>query len=85
MFETVTEEVRLVSEFLRNRNTLASFNGTWMVVAEWRDVPANGLVPSEVSIKTCYVRVQNLVALIFVFLIKYSACKSETVIVTSVL
>ena len=49
VFETVTEEMRTVSEFIRNRTVSSSFGGTWMLVAEWRDVPANGGDPNRVS------------------------------------
>ena len=37
-----TEDVKTVSEFIRNQNVSTSFEGVWMLVAEWKDVPMFG-------------------------------------------
>ena len=39
-----TQNTKLVSGFIRNRNYSSSFAGTWMLVAEWYRVP---LYPAE--------------------------------------
>ena len=42
VYNGATEEVKTVSEFIRNRNVDSTFDGTWMLVTEWRDVPMFG-------------------------------------------
>lgn len=42
--------MRTVDEFIVNRNFSVNFTGVWMVIAEWRDIPAfPGTNPTVVS------------------------------------
>lgn len=36
---TASQNVQAVSSFIRNKGFSDDFNGNWMLVAEWRDVP----------------------------------------------
>ena len=39
VYSNPNQNMKLVSEFIRNKNYSSDFDGTWMLVAEWKDVP----------------------------------------------
>ena len=48
--EPSAPEVKVASTFLRNKGFSEYFEGSWMIVAEWRDVPQFGTDFSAVSL-----------------------------------
>ena len=48
--EPLAPEVKDASAFLRNKGFSTDFEGSWMMVAEWRDVPQFGTDFNRVSL-----------------------------------
>ena len=50
VYTSSSNNMDIVSNFIRFNGGSNNFTGTWMIVAEWRDVPSyNGGIPDDVS------------------------------------